>query len=71
MGSTTESAPTNGLARPVAVVQGSALTVSTLLGRAAPRYRPADTGGDLWIERRRAHTLDVQHSQRAGAPCLR
>ena len=37
MGSTTESAPTNGQTRSVAVVQGGALTVPTLLGRAAPR----------------------------------
>jgi hypothetical protein len=32
-----ENVPPNGHARPVAVVQGGALTVPTLLGRAAPR----------------------------------
>ena len=35
------SAPTNGQARPIAVAQGSAFTVPTLLGRVAPRIRVA------------------------------
>lgn len=37
MDNATQNLPTNGQARPVAVVQGGALTVPTLLGRAAPR----------------------------------
>ncbi len=37
MDSAMRNAPANGQARPVAVVQGGALTVPTLLGRAAPR----------------------------------
>lgn len=37
MDNSTQNLPTNGQARPVAVVQGGALTVPTLLGRAAPR----------------------------------
>ena len=41
MDSAMRNAPANGQARPVAVVQGGALTVPTLLGRAAPR----STGG--------------------------
>ena len=37
MDSAMRNAPANGQARPVAVVQGGALTVATLLGRTAPR----------------------------------
>ncbi|MEQ1807590.1 MAG: hypothetical protein ABL900_19595, partial [Burkholderiaceae bacterium] len=37
MESSVQHAPTNGQVRPVAIAQGGALTVPTLLGRAAPR----------------------------------